>query len=55
MTKEQLLAFIHSKAEVQKKMLHDIAKALTSEVEQSQVPQLIESLSQGIETKRAKL
>jgi hypothetical protein len=55
MTKEQLLAFIRSKAEVQKKMLYDIARAQTSEVEQSQLPQLIESLSQGIENKRAKL
>lgn len=55
MTKDQLLAFIRSKAETQKKMLYDIAKSLTTEVEQSQLPQLIDSLSQGIETKRAKL
>jgi chromosome segregation ATPase len=55
MTKDQLLAFIRSKAETQKKMLFDIAKSLTTEVEQSQLPQLIDSLSQGIETKRAKL
>ena len=54
MTKDQLLAFIRSKAEVQKKMLYDIARSLTLEVEQSQIPQLIESLSQGIEEKRAK-
>lgn len=36
-------------------MLYDIAKALTQEVEQSQLPKMIESLSEGIESKRAKL
>jgi chromosome segregation ATPase len=55
MDKKQLLEFIRSKAETQKKMLYDIARSLTTEVEQSQLPQLIDSLSQGIETKRAKL
>ena len=55
MSKDQLLSFIKSKAEVQKKMLFDLAKALTIEVEQSQLPKLIESLSSGIDSKRDKL
>jgi hypothetical protein len=55
MSKDQLLNFIKSKAEIQKKMLFDLAKALTTEAEQSPLPKLIESLSSGIESKREKL
>jgi chromosome segregation ATPase len=55
LSKAQLLDFIKKKAEVEKKMLYDIARALTSEVEQSTLPKMIESLSQGIEGKRVKL
>lgn len=45
LSKAQLLDFIKKKAEVEKKMLYDIARALTSEVEQSTLPKMIESLS----------
>jgi len=55
LNKGQLLDFIKNKAEVEKKMLYDIAKALTQEVEQSQLPKMIASLSEGIESKRDKL
>jgi hypothetical protein len=33
LSKDQLLSFIKSKAETQKKMLYDLASALTKEVE----------------------
>ena len=55
MSKDQLLQFIVSKGEEQKRQLFEFAQRLTQEVEQSELPALVESLRKDLASKQAKL